>query len=122
MSWRKVAALDRYTAGPHFVEWYAVFLLVMASLVGGALLITLRSRSFFTTGVIGTGNAIASPLGRLSPPGWLDSTRHRGLAAYLFGLSYRGPGDTFGPRFGYLYDLILGAFITKFATGLIALS
>ncbi|MGI0140686.1 MAG: hypothetical protein ACREBT_06030 [Thermoplasmata archaeon] len=113
--------LDRYIVGSYFIEWYAVFALAMAAFVGGALLIATRSRAVFKAGVVGAGLAVAVLLGAILTYPLVGFDSASGFAAYLFGLSYRGPGDTFGPHIVYLYDLTLGAFSAIFATGLVML-
>lgn len=109
-----------YFVGAFFIEWYAVLALAMASLVGGVLLVALRSRTMVKAGVVGAGLAIAVFLGAILTYSWVGFSSAAGVAAYLFGLSYVGPGNETGPHHPYLYPLILGVFIATFATGLVA--
>ncbi|MGI0053270.1 MAG: hypothetical protein ACRECR_03295 [Thermoplasmata archaeon] len=115
------AAQYWYIVGLYFIERYAVFALTMASSVGAALLLALRTGAAFKAGVVGAGAAIAIILGATLTYNLIGIDSASGFAAYLFGLSYVGLGNSYGPHTVSLYDLILGFFIAISATGLVTL-
>ncbi len=108
-----------YMSSGYFLHWYVILVVTIATVVGGALLVLVRSRMSVKAGVVGSGVIVAIFLGDILTYGQVGNGFFKSpssFADYLFGVSYYG-GDI-----RFLYDAMLAVYITAFIAGIVLLS
>ncbi|MCL5983408.1 MAG: hypothetical protein M1606_01920 [Candidatus Thermoplasmatota archaeon] len=108
-----------YMSSGYFLHWYVILLVTIATVVGGALLVLVRSRMSVKAGVVGSGLIVAIFLGDILTYGEVGNGFFKSpssFANYLFGVTYYG-GDI-----RFLYDAMLGVYIAAFIAGIVLLS
>ncbi len=108
-----------YMSSGYFLHWYVILLVTIATVVGGALLVLVRSRMSVKAGAVGSGLIVAIFLGDILTYGEVGNGFFKSpssFANYLFGVSYYG-GDI-----RFLYDAMLGVYIAAFIAGIVLLS
>ena len=108
-----------YMSSGYFLHWYVILLVTIATVVGGALLVLVRSRMSVKAGVAGSGLIVAIFLGDILTYGEVGNGFFKSpssFANYLFGVTYYG-GDI-----RFLYDAMLGVYIAAFIAGIVLLS
>ncbi len=96
----------------YFLHWWAVALAAVATLVGGVLLLAVRSRRAIAGGVVGSALLSLVFLGDIAAYSASGFASAGDFAKYLFGITYGG-GDI-----RYLYDALLSVYLFTFFLGL----
>jgi hypothetical protein len=99
----------------YYIHWYAVLVTAVIDLLGGVLLLLIRSRTVVKVGVLGSGLLAAFFVGVISAYSQVGFASASQYADYLFGVTYYG-GDV-----RYLYDALLATYVAAFVLGLVIL-
>ena len=97
----------------YYTHWYVVLATAVADLVGAVLLVLLGSRLAIKGGVVGAGLLLLVFLGAILTYSSVGAASALDFAQYLFGITYSG-GDI-----RYLYDVLVGVYLTAFALGVV---
>ena len=99
----------------YFDQWYLILATALADVIGGALLLVLRSRRAVLMGVVGSGLLAGLLLGGIFTYQQVGFASASQMANYLFGITYYG-GDI-----RYLYDVLLATYLATFLGGAVGL-
>ena len=99
----------------YFDQWYLILTTAVADVTGAILLLVLRTRRAVLAGVVGSGLLALLLLAGIFTYQQVGFSSASQMANYLFGITYYG-GDI-----RYLYDVLLGTYLTTFLGGTIGL-
>lgn len=99
----------------YYLHWYAVLVTALVDLVGGLLLLAVRTRTMYKVGIVGSGLLALLIVGDVFTYAQVGFASAASFADYLYGITYYG-GDI-----RYLYDLLVAVYLGTFVLGLVGL-
>jgi hypothetical protein len=99
----------------YYIHWYAVLVTAVIDLIGGLLLLWVRSPTMVKLGVLGSGLLSVFLVGVIAAYSQVGFASASQYADYLFGVTY------YGKDIRYLYDVLLATYIATFLIGLVVL-